>query len=65
MATELEETLDKLENINRWLGGNKVTINGLKKILENHPKEQEITTLVLIPADFASAAILNQLSIDS
>ncbi len=41
----LRDTLDKLENINRWLGGNKVTINGLKKILENHPKEQEITII--------------------
>lgn len=39
----LRDTLDKLENINRWLGGNKVTINGLKKILENHSKDQEIT----------------------
>ena len=39
----LRDTLDKLENINRWLGGNKVTINGLKEILQNHPKEQEIT----------------------
>ena len=38
----LRDTLDKLENINRWLGGNKVTVNGLKSILENHPKEQEI-----------------------
>lgn len=41
----LRDTLDKLENINRWLGGNKVTINGLKTILENHPKEQEITII--------------------
>jgi 2-polyprenyl-3-methyl-5-hydroxy-6-metoxy-1,4-benzoquinol methylase len=39
----LRDTLDKLENINRWLGGNKVTVNGLKSILKNHPKEQEIT----------------------
>ncbi len=39
----LRDTLDKLENINRWLGGNKVTINGLQKILENHPKAQELT----------------------
>ena len=39
----LRDTLDKLENINHWLGGNKVTLNGLKSILENHPKEQEIT----------------------
>jgi 2-polyprenyl-3-methyl-5-hydroxy-6-metoxy-1,4-benzoquinol methylase len=39
----LRDTLDKLENINRWLGGNKVTINGLKTILKNHPKTEEIT----------------------
>lgn len=39
----LRDTLDKLENINRWLGGNKATINGLKFILKNHSKEQEIT----------------------
>tara|TARA_R110002126_G_scaffold274972_1_gene420298 strand:- start:36933 stop:37643 length:711 start_codon:yes stop_codon:yes gene_type:complete len=39
----LRDTLDKLENINRWLGGNKVTVNGLRSILKHHPKEQEIT----------------------
>lgn len=41
----LRDTLDKLENINRWLGGNKVTLKGLKSILKNHPKEQEITII--------------------
>jgi 2-polyprenyl-3-methyl-5-hydroxy-6-metoxy-1,4-benzoquinol methylase len=41
----LRDTLDKLENINRWLGGNKVTVNGLKKLLKNHPKEEEITII--------------------
>lgn len=39
----LRDTLDKLEKINRWLGGNKVTITGLKKMLEKHPKEQQVT----------------------
>lgn len=39
----LRDTLDKLEQINRWLGGNKVTVNGLKKMLRNHPKEQALT----------------------
>lgn len=39
----LRDTLDKLENINRWLGGNKVTLSGLKTILKNHPKDKEIT----------------------
>ncbi|NJN50153.1 MAG: methyltransferase domain-containing protein [Polaribacter sp.] len=39
----LRDTLDKLENINRWLGGNKVTLSGLKHILKNHPKDKLIS----------------------
>ena len=38
----LRDTLDKLEKINRWLGGNKVTVNGLKELLKNYPKEKEV-----------------------
>ena len=38
----LRDTLDKLENINRWLGGNLMTVRALKKVLKNHPKEQEL-----------------------
>lgn len=41
----LRDTLDKLENINRWLGGNKVTLNGLKTILKNYSKTEEITII--------------------
>ena len=41
----LRDTLDKLENINRYLGGNLVTLNSLKKVLKNHPKEQELTII--------------------
>ncbi len=41
----LRDTLDKLENINRWLGGNKVTVNGLKSILKNQPRDKEITII--------------------
>ncbi len=36
------DTLDKLELINRLLGGNKVTITGLKKLLQNQPKNKVI-----------------------
>lgn len=39
----LRDTLDKLENINRWLGGNKVTLGGLQSILQHYTKEEEIT----------------------
>ena len=43
----LRDTLDKLEIINRFLGGNSVTINGLKKILKNQPKNKTITIVDL------------------
>ena len=41
----LRDTLDKLEHINRWLGGNKVTIQGLKIILKDYPKDKELTII--------------------
>ena len=37
----LKNTLRDLENINRWLGGNKVTLDGIKKILRENPEIQE------------------------
>ena len=43
----LYNTLDTLASINKWLGGNNVTINGLKKVLENHPKNEPITIIDL------------------
>lgn len=39
----LRKTLDKLAEINRWLGGNSVTLNGLKKLLKNVSKNQSLT----------------------
>ena len=41
------DTLDKLEFINRFLGGNSVTINGLKKLLKNQSKNKTITIVDL------------------
>jgi 2-polyprenyl-3-methyl-5-hydroxy-6-metoxy-1,4-benzoquinol methylase len=43
----LHDALDKLAKINQWLGGNKVTINGLAKVLKNHPKNQLIVIIDL------------------
>ena len=43
----LRDTLDKLDNINKWLGGNRVTLNGIKKILNEYPKEKPISILDL------------------
>ena len=39
----LQKTLDQIAGINKWLGGNNVTLNGLKKLLKNKPKENQIT----------------------
>jgi len=38
----IDQTLRELETINRLLGGNQVTINGLNKLLGNHPKAAPI-----------------------
>jgi hypothetical protein len=35
---DLEKTLGDLDNINKWLGGNKITIQGIKKLLNGQPK---------------------------
>jgi 2-polyprenyl-3-methyl-5-hydroxy-6-metoxy-1,4-benzoquinol methylase len=43
----LGDTLDQLANINRWLGGNSVTLKGLKKILKNEQKNRPITVIDL------------------
>lgn len=43
----LRDTLDKLERINRLLGGNTVTINGIKALLREHPKEKPVTIIDL------------------
>lgn len=55
----LHDSLDKLAKINRWLGGNKVTIDGLKKLLENHPKSEP---LKIIDLGCGSGDILRQIS---
>ena len=46
-GTLFRDTLDKLEIINRFLGGNSVTINGLKNLLKNQSKNKTITIVDL------------------
>lgn len=43
----LHRTLDTLADINKWLGGNIVTMNGLKKVIKNHPKKEPLTIIDL------------------
>ncbi len=41
------DALDHIAAINKWLGGNQVSISGLNKLLKNHPKEKEVVILDL------------------
>ena len=43
----LNDALDKLATINKLLGGNIVTLNGLKILLNNKPKDKLITIIDL------------------
>ncbi|WP_117881420.1 methyltransferase domain-containing protein [Aureibaculum luteum] len=43
----LENTLDQLANINKWLGGNSVTLSGLKTVLKKYPKHKPLTIIDL------------------
>lgn len=43
----LNDALDKLATINKLLGGNIVTLNGLKKLLKNQPKNKPLTIIDL------------------
>ncbi|MBO3115300.1 methyltransferase domain-containing protein [Winogradskyella sp. DF17] len=43
----LRDTLDKLGTINKWLGGNRVTLNGIKQLLKEQPKDRTYTIIDL------------------
>lgn len=43
----LRDTLDKLGKINKWLGGNRVTLDGIKQLLKNQPKNKIYTIVDL------------------
>lgn len=42
---EMKNLLKDLKTVNKWLGGNNITIDGLEKLLKNHPKNKSITLL--------------------
>jgi len=43
----LRDTLDKLGKINKWLGGNRITLNGITQVLKNQPKAKTYTIIDL------------------
>ncbi|WP_460635750.1 methyltransferase domain-containing protein [Larkinella harenae] len=40
---ELRDALDKIAAINRWLGGNQVTLDGIEKLLKNAPAQKPLS----------------------
>ncbi len=44
-GNELKEALDKIAEINQWLGGNKITLDGIKVLLKNQPNDKVISIL--------------------
>jgi len=44
---DMKEVLTDLKNVNKWLGGNKISIKGIIKLLPEAAKEQTITILDL------------------
>ncbi|PHR11974.1 MAG: methyltransferase [Aequorivita sp.] len=42
---EMKKLLDDLKTVNKWLGGNKITIDGIQKLLQNHSKSDKVRIL--------------------
>ncbi len=42
---EMKNLLKDLKTVNKWLGGNNITIDGLQKLLKNQQKNKSITLL--------------------
>ena len=58
-GNELEKTLRDLDNINKWLGGNKITMQGIKKLLKNHPDGQPVH---IVDVGCGNGAILREIA---
>lgn len=43
----LRSNLDILASINKWLGGNQITLSGIQKLLKNTPKGQKVVIVDL------------------
>ena len=56
---ELENVLKDLENINKWLGGNKITLSGIKKILKENSEKNEWN---IVDVGCGNGAILREIA---
>lgn len=59
-GTELEKTLNDLDNINKWLGGNKITMQGIKKLLRDYPGNRPVH---IVDVGCGNGAILREIAI--
>lgn len=44
-GSEMKNLLNDLKIVNKWLGGNNITMDGIQKLLEPNPKNKTITIL--------------------
>jgi len=58
-GADLEQTLCDLEKINKWLGGNKITLDGIKKLLKNVPDRSVIK---IADVGCGSGAVLREIA---
>lgn len=56
---DLERTLRDLDNINKWLGGNRITLKGIKKLLKNH---SENVPVHIVDVGCGNGAILREIA---
>lgn len=56
---ELERTLQDLDRINKWLGGNKITMQGLKKLLDPRPEGKIVH---IVDVGCGNGAILREIA---
>ncbi len=58
-GAELEKTLEDLDHINKWLGGNKITLQGIQKLLKNYPKD---TPVHIVDVGCGNGAVLREIA---
>lgn len=44
-GAEMKNLLKDLKTVNKWLGGNQITLNGIQQLLQNHPKNERVTIM--------------------
>lgn len=44
-GTEMQNLLKDLKTVNKWLGGNRITLDGIEKLLTDHPRTKEVIIL--------------------